>query len=85
MFERFINEEVWNCTLKYIRMMRITKEKFFESLLEGKSTGKYSKELKELWNIDHNFMNKALKELDEMVKDKDIKLARKYGDDKVVL
>ena len=28
---------------KYIRMMRITKEKFFESLLEGKSTGKYSK------------------------------------------
>jgi hypothetical protein len=84
MFERFISEEVWNCTLKYTRMMRITKEKFFTSLLEGKSTGKYSKELKELWNIDHNFMNKALKELDEMVKDKDIKLARKYGDDKVV-
>lgn len=84
MFERFISEEVWNCTLKYTRMMRITKEKFFTSLLEGKSTGKYSKELKELWNIDHNFMNKALKELDEMVKDKDIKLARKYGDDEVV-
>lgn len=84
MFEKFISEEVWNCTLKYTRMMRITKEKFFTSLLEGKSTGKYSKELKELWNIDHNFMNKALKELDEMVKDKDIKLARKYGDDKVV-
>ena len=84
MFEKFINDEVWNCTLKYLRMMRITKEKFFTSLMEGKSTGKYSKELKELWNIDHNFMNKALKELDEMVKDKDIKLARKYGDDKVV-
>lgn len=84
MFERFISEEVWNCTLKYIRMMRITKEKFFESLLEGKSTGKYSKELKELWNIDHNFMDKALKELDEMVKNKDIKLARKYGDEKIV-
>lgn len=84
MFERFISEEEWNCTLKYTRMMRITKEKFFTSLLEGKSTGKYSKELKELWNIDHNFMNKALKELDEMVKDKDIKLARKYGDDEVV-
>lgn len=84
MFEKFISEEVWNCTLKYTRMMRITKEKFFTSLLEGKSTGKYSKELKELWKIDHNFMNKALKELDEMVKDEDIKLARKYGDDKVV-
>lgn len=84
MFERFISEEVWNCTLKYIRMMRITKEKFFESLLEGKSTGKYSKELQQLWNIDHNFMDKALKELDEMVKNKDINLARKYGDDKIV-
>lgn len=84
MFERFINEEVWNCTLKYIRMMRITKEKFFTSLLEGKSTGKYSKELKELWDIDHNFMDKALKELDEMVKNKDINLAKKYGDDKIV-
>lgn len=84
MFERFISEEVWNCTLKYIRMMRITKEKFFESLLEGKSTGKYSKELQQLWNIDHNFMDKALKELDEMVKNKDINLAKKYGDDKIV-
>ena len=51
---------------------------------KGQKFNKYSKELKELWNIDHNFMNKALKELDEMVKDKDIKLARKYGDDKVV-
>ena len=25
MFEKFISEEVWNCTLKYTRMMRITK------------------------------------------------------------
>ena len=84
MFEKFISEEVWNCTLKYIRMMRITKEKFFEGLLQGKSTGKYSKELQQLWNIDHNFMDKAIKELDEMVKNKDINLAKKYGDDKIV-
>lgn len=84
MFEKFINEEVWNCTLKYIRMMRTTKEKFFESLLNGKSSSKYSKELKELWNVDHSFMDKAIKELDTMVKDKDIKLANKYGDDKIV-
>ena len=84
MFEKFINDEVWSCNLKYIRMMRITKEKFFESLLKGKSSSKYAKELKELWNMDHNFMDKAIKELETMVKDKDINLAKKYGDDKIV-
>lgn len=84
MFEKFINDEVWKCNLKYIRMMRITKEKFFESLLKGKSSSRYAKELKELWNMDHNFMEKAIKELETMVKDKDIALAKKYGDDKIV-
>lgn len=84
MFEKFINDEVWSCNLKYIRMMRITKEKFFESLLKGKSSSRYAKELKELWSMDHNFMDKAIKELETMVKDKDIALAKKYGDDKIV-
>ena len=84
MFEKFINDEVWKCNLKYIRMMRITKEKFFESLLKGKSSSRYAKELKELWNMDHNFMDKAIKELETMVKDKDIALAKKYGDGKIV-
>ena len=84
MFEKFINDEVWKCNLKYIRMMRITKEKFFESLLKGKSSSKYAKELKELWSMDHNFMDKAIKELETMVKDKDIALAKKYGDGKIV-
>jgi hypothetical protein len=84
MFEKFINDEVWKCNLKYIRMMRITKEKFFESLLKGKSSSRYAKELKELWTMDHNFMDKAIKELETMVKDKDIALAKKYGDEKIV-
>lgn len=84
MFEKFINDEVWNCNLKYIRMMRTTKEKFFKGLLDGKSKKDYSKEIKDLWNIDHKFMDQALKELDKMVKDKDINLAKKYGDNKIV-
>lgn len=84
MFEKYINDEVWNCNLKYIRMMRKTKEKFFSSLLEGKSVKEYGKEIKDLWNIDHKFMNKAIKELEKMVKDKDVKLAQKYGDKKIV-
>ena len=27
--DRFIEDNVWELTLKYVRMMRITKEKFF--------------------------------------------------------
>ena len=84
MFEKYINDEVWNCNLKYIRMMRKTKEKFFSDLLEGKSKKEYSKEIKDLWSIDHKFMDKAIKELEMMVKDKDVELAQKYGDKKIV-
>ena len=72
MFEKFIDKKVWDCTLKYIRMMRITKEKFFESLKDSKS---------KLWNVDHSFMTDAINELSIMVKDRDVSLALKYGDD----
>lgn len=78
MVEEYIDEEVWNCTLKYIRMMRKTKEKYFESLLNGKSIKEYSKELYKLWNIDHRFMDDAIKDLEEMVKDIDLKDYEEY-------
>ena len=84
MFEKFINDAVWSCNLKYIRMMRITKEKFFESLLKKVSKEEYAKQIRKLWDVDHNFMDKAIEELDKIVKDKDIKLAKKYGDNKIV-
>lgn len=79
MFEKFIADKVWDCTLKYIRMMRITKEKFFESLKEEKNIETYSREISKLWNVDHSFMTDAIKELSQMVNDKDVKLAEKYG------
>lgn len=81
MFEKFIAEKVWDCTLKYIRMMGITKEKFFESLKDNKSAEQYANEISRLWNIDHSFMTDAINELSTMVKDKDVSLALKYGDE----
>ena len=84
MFEKFINDAVWSCNLKYIRMMRITKEKFFDSLLKKVPKEEYAKQIRKLWDVDHNFMDKAIEELDKIVKDKDIKLAKKYGDNKIV-
>ena len=81
MFEKFIDKKVWDCTLKYIRMMRITKEKFFESLKDSKSVERYAREISKLWNVDHSFMTDAINELSIMVKDRDVSLALKYGDD----
>lgn len=79
MVEKYIEEEVWDCVIKYIRMMRKTKEKYFESLLEGKSVEQYSKELKELWTVDHSYMDKAIEELNEMVAEIDIKDYEEYA------
>lgn len=81
MFEKFIDKKVWDCTLKYIRMMRINKEKFFESLKDSKSVERYASEISKLWNVDHSFMTDAINELSIMVKDRDVSLALKYGDD----
>lgn len=78
MVENYIEEEVWECTLKYIRMMRKTKEKYFEDLLNGKSVEQYSKELYNLWTIDHSYMDKAIADLEEMVKDIDLKDYEEY-------
>lgn len=77
--EEFISNEVWKCTLKYIRMMRITKEKFFEDLQNGVSVEEYTKGIKELWNIDHDYMDKALEELNRLVAEKDFKDFEEYA------
>lgn len=74
----FIEDKVWEMNIKYIRMMRKTKEKFFEYLLDNKSTKEYSKGIKGLWNIDHSFMDEAIKELNKMVSEQDIKDYEKY-------
>lgn len=77
--EEYISNEVWKCTLKYIRMMRITKEKFFEDLQNGVSVEEYSKGIKELWNIDHDYMDKAIEELNRLVAEKDFSDFEEYA------
>ena len=77
--EEYINDEVWKCTVKYIRMMRITKEKFFEDLKNGVSTEEYTSAIKKLWNIDHDYMDKAIEQLNKMVAEMDLKDYEEYA------
>ena len=80
----FIADKVWNSLEKYTRMELTTKEKFFSSLLNGKSLEQYSKEITELWgNIDHSNMTKSIKELEKMVIQRDFKDAELYGNKKI--
>ena len=80
----FIEDRVWDSTVKYHRMMMVTKQKFFECLDKKISVEEYEKGIKELWgNIDHSYMDKAIKELQKMVIQKDFKDAEMYGNKKV--
>ena len=76
----FIEDKVWESMIKYNRMELTTKEKFFENLYKGTSVDEYTKGIYELWgNIDHTYMDKAIKELQRMVIQKDFKDAEMYG------
>lgn len=74
----FIEDKVWDMNIKYVRMMRKTKEKFFEYLQDNRSIKDYKRGIKELWNIDHSFMDEEIKELEKMVSKQDIKDYEKY-------
>lgn len=79
----FIEDKVWNSLVKYNRMQLTTKEKFFKSLYERTTVDEYTKALVELWNIDHKDMDKAIKELQRMVIQRDLREAELYGSKKV--
>lgn len=79
----FIEDKVWDSTVKYNRMMNITKEKFFENLYENTPLDEYTKELVNLWNIDHSYMDKAIEELNKMVIQKDFKNYEMYENKKI--
>ena len=80
----FIENRVWDATLKYDRMERVTKEKFFESLYKRTTLDEYTKAIYELWgNVDHTYMDKSIKELQKMVIQKDFRDAEMYGDKKI--
>lgn len=79
----FIEDKVWNSLVKYNRMQLTTKEKFFKSLYERTTVDEYAKALVELWNVDHKDMDKAIKELQRMVIQRDLREAELYGSKKV--
>ena len=55
------------------------KEKFFEDLQNGVSVEEYSKGIKNLWNIDHDYMDKAIAELNRMVAEMDLNDFEEYA------
>ena len=75
----FIEDKVWESTVKYNRMMNLTKEKFFESLYKNIPIEEYERSIRELWDIDHSYMDKAIEELRRMVMQKELYDADKYG------
>lgn len=75
----FIEDRVWDSTVKYQRMINVTKEKFFEDLYNNTSLDEYTKKITELWDIDHSYMDKSIEELRKMVIQKDFYNAEKYG------
>lgn len=79
----FIENKVWESTIKYNRMINITKEKFFESLYNDVPLDEYVREITNLWNIDHEYMNKSIEELGKMVIQKDFYNAEMYGNKKL--
>lgn len=80
----FIANNVWDSLIKYQRMMMITKEKFFEYLNEKRPLEEYEKGIRELWEqIDHTYMDEAIKELEKMTSTKDLYDAYYYGDKKI--
>lgn len=80
----FIEDRVWESLIKYNRMELTTKEKFFENLYKQSSVDEYVRGLEEMWgNIDHTYMDEAIKELQKMVIQKDFKDAEMYGEKKI--
>lgn len=80
----FVGDKVWDSTLRYHRMMMITKQKFFEALEGQISVEEYTKGIEGLWgNVDHSYMDRAIEELQRMVIQKDFNDAQMYGNKKV--
>lgn len=80
----FIANNVWDMTVRYQRMMMITKEKFFEYLSRKRPLEEYEKGIHELWDrIDHAYMDKAIQELEQITTLRDLNNAEVYGNKKI--
>lgn len=67
-FSNYIEEEVYLTTIAYYDKMLATKKDFYKSLLNEESYTEFKKKTQEIWgNINHEYMAKQIKELEEMV------------------
>lgn len=79
----FIEDRVWESTIKYNRMINVTREKFFENLYRDTPIDEYIRQVTDLWNINHSYMDKSIVELGRMVIQKDFYNAEMYGNKKL--
>ena len=73
-FNTFIEDSVYDNTLRYYKLMFQTKQMFFEYLIDEKLTREFKEELSKIWdNVDHSYMEQTIKELQAMIEARDLK------------
>nr|DAL31251.1 MAG TPA_asm: minor capsid protein [Caudoviricetes sp.] len=72
-FSLFIEDSVDISKANYDDLVYKTKRLFFDYLLEEKTTDKFAERLEKIWGkLDHSFMEQRTKELEEMIKIRDL-------------
>lgn len=73
-FDLFIEDSVYAVNDDYYKLMYKTKFTFFDYLNKGKSFEDFQKANDKIWSkFDYSFMKQRIKELDEMIKQRDLK------------
>ena len=73
-FDLFIEDSVYTVNDDYYKLMYKTKFTFFDYLNKGKSFEDFQKANDKIWSkFDYSFMKQRIKELDEMIKQRDLK------------
>ena len=72
-FNLFIEDSVYYSKNEYYKLMYKTKRLFFEYLEQGKSLQEFKKASSKIWeDIDHSYMEQRIKELEDMIKQRDL-------------
>lgn len=70
-FNLFINDSVYYTQTQYYKLINQTKILFFESLKNRKPASYFKEEANKIWgNVNHDYMAERIKELEEMISQK---------------
>ena len=73
-FSLFIEDSVDISKTSYDDLMYKTKRLFFDYLIKGNDVDTFTKRLDKIWSkVDHSFMKQRIKELENMIKARDLK------------